>query len=81
MSVINGVWHDAKLDPPKEEGKYLVASSSGKVFTAHWYPPSENNKWQGHFNAGYRRPAPCGPVITHWMPMPKAPITREEERK
>lgn len=74
MSTKNGVWHDAKLDPPGEAGKYLVAGSSGSVYTAHWYPAGGNNKWQGHWGSGYRRPAPLGPVITHWMPLPKHPM-------
>ncbi len=45
------VWHDAETDPPKEGGKYLVASSSGSVFTEHWYAGSQYSKFPGHLPA------------------------------
>ena len=68
MSVINGVWHDVKLDPPKDGGSYLVATDRGAVAISRWYPPMVFNGIEtgGRFGGFHGH-------ITHWMPKPKPP--------
>ena len=68
MSVINGVWHDVKLDPPKDGGSYLVATDRGAVAISRWYPPMVINGIEtgGKFGGFHGR-------VTHWMPKPKPP--------
>ena len=68
MSVKNGVWHDVKLDPPKDGGSYLVATDRGAVAISRWYPPMVINGIEtgGKFGGFHGR-------VTHWMPKPKPP--------
>lgn len=68
MSVRNGVWHDVKLDPPKEAGSYLVATDRGAVTISRWYPPMEIGGIlrEGKFGGYHGR-------ITHWMDRPESP--------
>ena len=68
MSMKNGVWHDVKLDPPKDGGSYLVATDRGAVAISRWYPPMVINGIEtgGKFGGFHGR-------VTHWMPKPKPP--------
>lgn len=75
MSVINGVWHDVKLDPPTEEGSYIVATDNGGVMISHWYPRRVfNGVVSGGGFTGARG------HITHWMPRPAPPGGRKEKK-
>lgn len=51
-------WISCSERLPSEDGSYLVTSSFGKVYTAHFY--SEHGRWQ------YNRRG----LIEAWMPLP-----------
>ena len=75
MSIKNGVWHDAKLDPPKEAGSYIVATDRGGVLIGHYYPPMEfdGHRTGGKFGGARGR-------IAWWMDLPKAPEIKTDRR-
>ena len=75
MSTKNGVWHDVNLDPPTEEGSYLVATDNGGVMISHWYPlRTFNGVVTGGGFTGARG------HITHWMNRPDPPGGRKEKK-
>lgn len=59
-------WHDAKTDPPKEAGEYIVMIKGGAdVITllydgGLWFEEDEEG-WQTYYS------------VTHWMPLPEPP--------
>ena len=57
LSVVQG-WIPCSERLPSEDGSYLVTSSWGKVYTAHYY--TEHGRWQ------YNRRG----LIEAWMPLP-----------
>ena len=75
MSTKNGVWHDVKLDPPTEEGSYLVATDNGGVMISHWY---QKRVIRGMVTGGGFTGARGH--ITHWMPRPEPPGGRKEKK-
>lgn len=73
MSVINGVWHDVQLDPPTEEGSYIVATDNGRVMIRIWHPQQEFCGKVVH--DGWFSDTNCH--VTHWMPCPAPPGGRK----
>jgi hypothetical protein len=75
MSIKNGVWHDAKLDPPSYEHSnktvlIVKAQKSGqRVITFGAYNISfEKPRWEGTWSTNNGK----GTVL-YWMPLPKIP--------
>ena len=69
MSIVNGVWHDAKLDPPPDSEQVLCVKENKKglrslCFGTHW----KDRQWDGGWVTG----GGCNNVI-FWMPLPKIP--------
>ena len=62
-------WHDAKSDPPKEPGEYIVAIKDSETATTlsfrdgSWVEVEDHDDdcWYTYYN------------VTHWMPLPKPP--------
>lgn len=77
MSTKNGVWHDAKLDPPPD-GQRVLAVKQNKAgnrdycFGSRW----ESHKQYG--NDGWITGGGCNNII-YWMPLPKIPDGLEGE--
>lgn len=75
MSTKNGVWHDARLDPPRpNQGAMLVIREIGKgaaayrkydfgIYTSSMDSPS-SLRMDGTWNKG---------GVIFWMPLPKMP--------
>ena len=69
MSIVNGVWHDARLDPPKDGVRVLCVkeNKAGKrdyCFGTRW----ADRQWDdGRVTGGG-----CNNVIL-WTPLPKIP--------
>ena len=73
MSFVNGVWHDAHLDPP-DDGvqvlciKELKNGSRTMCFGTHWNDYQYSNGWiTGGGNNN----------VILWMPLPKIPEKEE----
>lgn len=78
MSIKNGVWHDAKMDPPGTEHvntKVLIVKESkagdrsisfGKYMSNMYMPISK--RWFGTWTTSNGK----GTVL-YWMPLPKIP--------
>ena len=76
MSIVNGVWHDAKLDPPGAEhvnktvlavrrigeGKNAYDKIDFAIFNACYEGPSCT--WEGKWNKR---------GVIYWMPLPNMP--------
>ena len=69
MSLVNGVWHDAITDPPKD-GKQVLCVKELKsgtrtlCFGTHWADRPYDNGWiTGGGNNN----------VIFWMPLPKIP--------
>jgi len=78
MSTVNGVWHDAKLDPPgaKDINKTVLIVKANKngdrvitfgAFMANTYKPI-SHRWEGTWTTNNGK----GDVL-YWMPLPKIP--------
>ena len=69
MSLVNGVWHDAQLDPPPD-GEMVLCVKQAKngnrslCFGSHW----PDRPWDNGWVTG----GGCNNVI-YWMPLPKIP--------
>lgn len=69
MSLKNGVWHDAQLDPPADGVQVLCVKQTKNgtrslCFGSHWQGRPWNNGW---VTGGG-----CNNVIL-WMPLPEIP--------
>lgn len=71
MSAKNGVWHDARLDPPRpNQGAMLVIREIGKGASALWkydfgiYNAPSSQRMDGTWNKF---------GVIYWMPLPKMP--------
>lgn len=82
MSLTNGVWHDAKLDPPNADNMNRTVlivkqnKNGSKVitfgsFTGKVLHPAGMN-WEGCWNTNNGK----GEVL-YWMPLPKIPGEEE----
>ena len=71
MSIANGVWHNASIDPPPEGERVLCVKlpKSGRkdICFGSWYKPSNLYPF-GHWVTS----GSCSNVI-YWMPLPKIP--------
>ena len=77
MSTVNGVWHDAHLDPPGTEyinktvlavrrigeGKNAYDKIDFAIFSA-WVMKAPSCTWEGKWNKR---------GVIYWMPLPKMP--------
>ena len=70
MSLINGVWHDAKLDPPQQHESWIwirclivkqLSSGEKKIDFANY-----------HYGVGWVTSNGKGEVL-YWAPLPKIP--------
>ena len=73
MSLINGVWHDALLDPPPDGQRVLCVKENKKgnrdyCFGSRW----STRQWDNGWVTG----GGCNNVIL-WMPLPKIPGEEE----
>ena len=68
-------WHDAKSDPPRDNGHYLTLvrtqSGSVEIEIAPWC----NREYNGGHKMGcyFEREQ-----VTHWMPLPKLPPVNDD---
>lgn len=79
MSLVNGVWHDARLDPPRpNQGAMLVIREIGKGAAAY-------RKYDfGIYNASTMAAPSCTWLdgtwnktgVIYWMPLPEIPEKR-----
>ena len=65
MSVKNGVWHDAQLDPPKDGKQVLCVKENRKGDRSLCFGSL-------HRGAGWVTGGGCNNVI-YWMPLPEIP--------
>lgn len=69
MSVVNGVWHDAKIDPPKDNGYVLCVKQTkngAKSICLGYYDPERT------YGIGWVTTGSCNNIL-YWMPLPKIP--------
>lgn len=73
MSLKNGVWHDALLDPPKESELVLCVKENQKghrnlCFGSYWPERYHDDRYDDRWvtSGGCRN-------IIWWMPLPKVP--------
>ena len=78
MSIVNGVWHDAKIDLPPGHQDVLVVkqlkSGQRSIAIAYCIPNYERTDWK----TGEKTIEPywvCGGNnnVIYWMPLPKIP--------
>ena len=73
MSLVNGVWHDARIDPP-ENGKQVLCVKQTKngtrslCFGSYWRERQHNEL----FDDRWVTTGSCNNVL-YWMPLPKIP--------
>lgn len=80
MSTKNGVWHDAKLDPPPTNKEKDVSGNyvfSENVLTAVYYENGYADVWIDKYHKSGKwmcADAPDMPgTVKYWMPLPKIP--------
>ena len=73
MSILNGVWHDARLDPPPDSAQVLCVKENKKgyrslCFGSYWPERGHTDLYDDRWVTG----GGCNNVI-FWMPLPKIP--------
>lgn len=69
MSTVNGVWHDALLDPPPDGQRVLCVKENKKGLRDYCF----GARWSEHqWDNGWITGGGCNNVIL-WMPLPKIP--------
>ena len=70
MSMVNGVWHDALLDPPPDGQRVLCVKENKKGYRDYCF----GSRWSARqcWDNGWLTGGGCNNVIL-WMPLPKIP--------
>lgn len=69
MSITNGVWHNAKVDLPKDSERVLCVKQPKNGHVDYCFGAYYKDR---QFGTGWVTSGSCDNVI-YWMPLPKIP--------